>query len=266
MKAAVIHDWLTGMRGGEAVLESILDIFPDADIFTLVCDRDAVSEKIRKHKIHTSFLQKIPGVFKSYRNFLPLFPAAIESFNLKDYDLIISSSHCVAKSVKHNKSIKNFCYCHTPMRYAWDQFDNYFSREKNGALKFALISAIMPHLRRWDAKTSGRVSRYIANSNHVKKRIEKYYNAPAEVIYPPVDTNYYTVNHSQKREDFYLAVSALTEYKKIDFLVDAFLKMPKEHLVVIGTGPMLAQLEKKAQGNKNIHFLGKVPRDIIRDA
>jgi glycosyltransferase involved in cell wall biosynthesis len=152
------------------------------------------------------------------------------------------------------------------MRYAWDQFDNYFSREKNGAVKYALISGIMPYLRKWDAKTAGRVSHYIANSNHVKKRIEKYYSAQASVIYPPVDTQYYTVNPAQKRENFYLAVSALTEYKKIDFLVDAFLKMPDEHLIIIGAGPMLTKLEKMADGNKNIHFLGRVPKDIIRDA
>ncbi len=120
MKIAIVHDWLTGMRGGEKVLEAILDIFPEAEIFTLIYNKEKISEKINKRKIHTSFLQKIPGIFKSYRNFLPLFPAAIESFDFSNFDLIISSSHCVAKGIKKPKNIKHFCYCYTPMRYAYD--------------------------------------------------------------------------------------------------------------------------------------------------
>jgi len=264
LKTAIIHDWLTGMRGGEKVLEQLCLMYPEADIFTLICDENAVSEIIKRHRIKTSFLQKIPGIFRNYRNFLPLFPAAIESFDLAGYDLIVSSSHCAAKSVKKKRGAVHFCYCHTPMRYAWDQFHNYFSAKKNGYLKYGIITMIMPFLRKWDAATSGRVDNYIANSEHVAKRIKRYYKREAEVIYPPVDTEFFTPGDGAEREDFFLAVSALTEYKKIDFIVEAFNRMPEKKLKIIGTGPMLESL-KKAAVNPNISFLGGVAREVIRE-
>lgn len=264
MKTAVIHDWLTGMRGGERVLEAILDIFPEADIYTLICDKNAVSDKILKHKIHTSFLQNIPGIFKNYRNFLPIFPVAIESFNLAKYDLIISSTHCVAQGVKHPASCKNVAYSHTPMRYAWDQFSNYFSVEKNGKLKYALISAIMPGLRKWDVRASKSVDYFIANSNHVKDRISRYYNREATVIHPPVDTEYFTIDKSVKKENFFLMVTALTEYKKVDFVVNVFNSLPKEKVVIVGNGPMEDELRQMIKGN-NIELHTGKSREEIRD-
>ncbi|MFP4466273.1 MAG: glycosyltransferase [Candidatus Goldiibacteriota bacterium] len=264
MKTAIIHDWLTGMRGGEKVLEQICLLYPEADIFTLIYDENAVSEIIKNHTVKTSFLRKIPGILKNYRNFLPLFPAAIESFDLAGYDLVISSSHCAAKGVRKKKGAVHFCYCHTPMRYAWDQFHNYFSAEKNGYLKYAVIKMIMPFLRKWDAAVSGRVDYYIANSGHVAKRINRYYKREANVIYPPVDTDFFTPCENTEKEDFFLVVSALTEYKKIDFVVDVFNRMPDKELRVIGAGPMFEDLKKQAQ-KSNISFLGSVPREVIRE-
>ncbi len=263
-KVAVIHDWLTGMRGGEKVLEAILDIFPESEIFTLICDFNKILGKIKSHKIHTSFLQKIPGIFKFYRNFLPLFPLAIESFNLKKFDLIISSSHCVAKGVKNPFKIPHICYCHTPMRYAYDQFNNYFSPEKNGIIKYKLISFIMPYLRKWDINTSDRVIEFIANSQNVKNRIKKYYNREAEIIYPPVDIDFFNIDKNVKKEDFFLLAGALVEYKKPDFVINIFSKILKDKkLIVAGNGPMLPCLISKS--GSNIKFIKNPTNEILRD-
>lgn len=250
MRVAIVHDWLTGMRGGEKVLEALLDIFLDVEIFTLIYDAKKISEKIKSKKIYTSFLQYLPGIYKYYRNFLPLFPIAIESFDLKGFDLIISSSHCVAKGVKTPTNIKHICYCHTPMRYAYDQFDNYFSPQKNGRLKFWLISKIMPKLKEWDIKTADRVDDFVTNSNYVRKRIKKYYNRDAEVIHPPVDTHFFCPDEKVKKEDFYLYVGALVEYKKPDFLVRIFSKYLKnKKLIIVGNGPMAKYIKKIKSDN-----------------
>jgi len=264
LKIALVHDWLTGMRGGEKVLEQLCGIFPQADIYTLICDRNKISDKIKKHRIKTSFLQLFPGIMKSYRNFLPLFPAAIESFNLKKYDLVVSSSHCVAKGVKTGKKTIHVCYCHTPMRYAWDQFDNYFSPEKNGKLKFFIISRLMEGLRKWDVETVSRVDFYIANSEHVKKRIQKHYNREAVVINPPVDTDFYFFDDTPVKEDVFLMVSALTEYKKVDFVIDVFNGLNDKNLAIIGAGPMLAKLKKSVKRD-NIKMLGSVDDETVRE-
>ncbi len=262
MKVAVIHDWLTGIRGGEKVLEQILLLFPESDIFTLICDKEKIPPEIKRHSITASFLQHIPGIMKSYRNFLPFFPAAIESFNLKGYDLIVSSSHCAAKSVKKPEGAVHFCYCHTPMRYAWDQFPNYFSPERNGKLKYAIISAIMPFLKEWDKKTSSRVDYYMANSSAVKGRIRDYYARESEVVCPPVNTDFYTPGGV--KEDFYLMVSAMTEYKKVDYAVDIFNRLPDKKLLIIGGGPLLDGIRKKAAAN--IDVAGYRTDVEIRDA
>ncbi len=263
-KVAVIHDWLTGMRGGEKVLEAILDIFPESEIFTLICDFNKISEKIKKHKIHTSFLQKIPGIFKFYRNFLPLFPLVIESFDLKKFDIVISSSHCVAKGVKVPYGVSHICYCHTPMRYAYDQFNNYFSPEKNGIIKYKLISFIMSYLKKWDIRTAGRVTEFIANSKNVRNRIKKYYNREAEVIYPPVDIDFFYIDENVKKEDFFLLAGALVEYKKPDFVINIFSKILKnKKLIVAGNGPMLPDLILKS--GSNIEFVKNPDNETLRD-
>lgn len=245
IRVAIVHDWLTGMRGGEKVLEALLDIFPNVEIFTLIFNKDKISDKIKKHKIHTSFLQNIPGIFKYYRNFLPLFPLAIERFNLKNFDLIISSSHCVAKGAISRKDAIHICYCHTPMRYAYDQFDNYFSERKNGKLKYWIIKKIMSDLREWDTKTSVRVNYFIANSENVRNRIKKHYDREADVIYPPVNTDFFTPDENVKKEDFYLMVGALVEYKKPDFIVKIFSdRLKNKKLIVAGNGPLYEYINK----------------------
>jgi glycosyltransferase involved in cell wall biosynthesis len=261
MRVAVIHDWLTGMRGGEKVLLSILELFPGADIFTIICDRASMDERITRHKITTSFLQGIPGIFSSYRNFLPLFPAAVESFNLKGYDLVISSSHCAAKGIKPPSPGVHACYCHTPMRYAYGQFNNYFSVERNGALKYAVISAVMPSLRRWDTAASKRVGFFMANSSAVKGRIMECYGRQSSVVHPPVDTDYYTPGGV--KEDFYLMVSAMTEYKKVDWAVEIFNSMADKKLVIIGAGPLLDKI--RGMAGPNISVLGRRSDSEIRD-
>lgn len=261
MRVAVIHDWLTGIRGGEKVLFSILELFPGADIFTIICDRSSMDSRITKHRITTSFLQSVPGIFSSYRNFLPLFPAAVESFDLSGYDLVISSSHCAAKGVRPPSPKVHACYCHTPMRYAYGQFNNYFSIKRNGALKYAVISAIMPALRDWDRASSKRVGYFMANSTAVKERIKKCYARESSVIHPPVDTGFYTPGGL--KEDFYLMVTAMTEYKKADWAVEEFNSMPDKKLVVIGGGPLLDKIRRAA--GPNITVLGRRSDEEIRD-
>ncbi|MCX8093180.1 MAG: glycosyltransferase [Candidatus Goldbacteria bacterium] len=195
---------------------------------------------------------------------MPLFPIAIESFSFKDFDLVISSSHCVAKGVKVPSGIKHICYCHTPMRYAYDQFDNYFSPEKNGKIKYFFIKKIMPYLRNWDIKTTDRVSDFIANSNNVWQRIKKYYNRGAEVIYPPVDTNFFTPDDNIKKENFYLFLGALVEYKKPDFVVKIFTNYFKDKkLLIVGNGPLKKYLDQ-IKGD-NVEIITDAKNEDIRD-
>src|SRR5206468_657501 len=164
MKVAIVHDWLTGMRGGEKVLESLCDLFPDAPIYTLVHLQGTVSRKIESHPIETSFLQYAPAVNKYYRHYLPLFPAAIETFSLEQYDLVISSSHCVAKAAIAAPSAIHICYCHTPMRYIWSHYADYFGDHRTGVIRKAAIEPVVERLRIWDARTARRVKQFVANS------------------------------------------------------------------------------------------------------
>ena len=192
MKVAFAHDWLTGMRGGEKVLDALCELYPDADIFTLVHARGSVSDTIERHRISTSLVQRLPFARTQYRRYLPLFPAAIEQFDLDPYDLVISSSHCAAKAVVTAGRARHICYCHSPMRYAWDQFDAYFGPDRVGALASRWVyRPMLAKLARWDAATAPRVGRFVANSRHVAGRIRRYYNREAAVVYPPVDTIFY---------------------------------------------------------------------------
>lgn len=260
MKVALVHDWLTGMRGGEFVLEALCEMFPDADLYTLVHIKGSVSQKIEDRKIYTSFLQYMPDVARRYRWFLPLMPRAIESFRLEGYDLVISSSHCVAKGVLTG-DIPHICYCHTPMRYAWDMSHHYFNRARYSAPTLFAINQIMPRLQKWDKRVAGRVDVYIANSNYVKGRIEKIYGASARVVYPPVDLEYYTPGENDVKEN-YLMVSAFAPYKKVDIAIELFTerKMP---LVIVGAGEDEQRLRDMA--GPTIKFEGAVPRDRLRE-
>lgn len=254
MKIALVHDWLTGRRGGEKVLEVFAELFPDADIYTLFHFKGSQHPLIEKREIFVSFLQKFPFLRTHYRYYLPLFPLAIEYFDITDYDLILSSSHCVAKGAIPGPSAIHICYCFTPMRYAWDLFHYYFGKGRLSIFKRMIVLPLISYLRVWDVSSSSRVHSFIASSNYVAQRIKKYYGRESQVIYPPVDTDYFLPGEG-KGEDYFLIVSALVPYKKIDLAIEVF-KKKKEKLLIVGDGPDLKKLKKMA--SKNVLFLGSV--------
>lgn len=251
MNIVIVHDWLTGMRGGEKVLEVLCELYPDATLVTLLHNKGMLSPAIEMMNIKTSFINKLPFKVKKYRNYLPLFPLAIELIDFSKYDLIISTSHCVAKNSKPGKNALHICYCHTPMRYVWEMYDEYFGKDKAGFLTRTAMSITAPLLRSWDVQTSRRVHYYVANSYNVAGRINQYYNRQADVIHPPVDTSLFQI--SEKNEDYFLIVSALVPYKKVEIAVNAFNKTGKR-LVIVGTGPESEKLKLIAKDN--IEFLG----------
>jgi len=253
MKVALVHDWLTGMRGGEKVLEGIASLFPSAEIFTLIHFPGKVSEEIESHLIHTSFIQHLPGLGKHYRRYLPLFPLAATRLDLSGYDLVISSSHCVAKGVRVPAGIPHVCYCHTPMRYIWDQYDVYFGPGRADALTRLAMAAIVGPLRRWDVRSSKRVDLFVANSENVARRIGQYYNRQAVVLQPWVDHTRFTPGNDIG--DSYLMVTALAAYKRVDLALQAFAELG-EPLIVAGSGPELERLAASAP--PNVRFLGWV--------
>jgi glycosyltransferase involved in cell wall biosynthesis len=246
LKIAVVHDWLTGMRGGEKVLEIIFELFPGAELFTLLYNEGSVSPLIADRKIHTSFINKLPFKSNKYRNYLPLFPTAIELFDFKEYDLIISTSHCVAKGVRTPPNTLHVSYVHSPMRYVWDMYEDYFGYDKIGFLQKLIIPPFANYLRMWDVTSSNRVDYFIANSQHVANRIKKYYRRDSTVIHPPVNTEIY--KKSEINDGFYLVVSALVPYKRIDLAVEAFNNTGK-NLLIIGEGPEKSKLRRIAKDN-----------------
>ena len=257
---ALVHDWLTGMRGGEKVLEEIAEMFPEAPIFTLLHIPGSVSDTIEKHKIFESFIGKLPFAGSHYRNYLSLFPAAVESFDLREYDLIVSSSHCVAKGAMPSAGAKHLCYIHTPMRYAYDMFHEYFSPSRTGRLKLFMINREMTKIRCWDQASVNRVDAFAANSRFVASRVQRYYAREASVVHPPVNTDYYSPA-DDKKEDFYLMVSALEPYKRADIAVEAF-KNSGRRLVIVGGGSQYKHLKKGA--SRTIKFEGKIPDEDVR--
>lgn len=261
MRIALAHDWLTGMRGGEKALEVVCERFPDAEVFTLVHVPGSVSPIIERHRIVTSFVQTLPGSGRFYPYYLPLFPLAVERFDLRQYDLVLSLSHCAVKSVIKAPGARHVCYCLTPMRYAWDQFDAYFGPGRIGRFRSALARPVMTRLAQWDQRTSGRVDQYVAISHHVAGRIHRYYNRDASVIYPPVDTTFFQPSNVPP-ERFALVVSALVPYKRIDVAIDACARA-RVPLKIVGEGPERPLLQRRASGR--ISFLGRLPDTAIRD-
>ena len=251
LKVALVHDWLTGMRGGEKILEVLCELYPEATLFTLLHNKGSVSETIEKMRIHTSFIERLPFKASKYRNYLPLFPLAIESLDFSEFDLILSTSHAVAKGARPAPGALHVCYCHTPMRYVWELYDEYFGPGRAGMVTRAAMSIIAPRLREWDVRTSDRVNCFIANSQNVANRIRQYYRKPADVIHPPVNINQFVV--SEKDEGYYLIVSALVPYKRVDLAIETFNQLG-ERLLIVGTGPESKRLQSIA--NKNIQFLG----------
>jgi glycosyltransferase involved in cell wall biosynthesis len=259
-RVALVHDWLTGMRGGEKVLESLCRIFPDADLLTLVHVKGSVSPAIEGRRIRTSFVQRLPARRRYYRHYLPLFPAAVECFDLDEVDLVVSTSHCAAKAVVPTGRAHHVCYCHSPMRYAWDQFDAYFGRERVGRVAHAAARPVMAWLARWDRATAHRVHHFVANSRFVAGRIARYYNRAASVIHPPVDVRFFTPGPAPPAPHF-LVVSALVPYKRIDVAIGAAERLGVP-LKIVGSGPDLRRLQ--ALSGSTVEFLGTVDDETLR--
>jgi glycosyltransferase involved in cell wall biosynthesis len=258
-KVAIIHDWLNGMRGGEKVLEEILRLYPDADIFTLFYEPEKVSSLIRSKRVFTSRLNRNPLVKKYYQFFLPWFPRHIEAFDLNDYPLVISSSHCVAKGVIPAPDARHVSYIHSPMRYAWDQYYAYFAGA--GYFRKKIIQREISRLRVWDVSSAARVDDFIANSNFVRQRIEKYYRRQATIIHPPVDIDFFKPAAKPGR-DYFLLVSALVPYKNIGLVIEACRQLG-EKLIIVGRGPEQKKLKKTAgQGSE---FLQSVNGETLRE-
>lgn len=262
MRVAFIHDWLNGMRGGERCLDALCEIYPDAHLYSLFHEPGKLSPTIEEMFIHTSFIQKLPFVFKKYRHYLPLFPVAIEQFDLRGYDLVVSLSHCVANGVITSPHTCHIGYTFTPMRYAWDLYHDYFGGDRSRGLARILIPFFMNYLRMWDISASKRVDDFIAISHHVRKRIEKHYRRQADVIYPPVNTDFYTPDPQILREEFFLIAGAFGPYKRIDLAVEAFNRL-KRPLKIIGNGQDAKRLQ--AMAGPTIEFLFDPSNEEIRD-
>jgi glycosyltransferase involved in cell wall biosynthesis len=260
LKLAIVHDWLTGMRGGEKALEVLCERFPDAELFTLVHVRGSVSPAIERLRTHTSFVQRLPLVEHLYRHYLPLFPTAIEQFCFDRFDRIVSLSHCCTKSIVRPGGVPHLCYCLTPMRYAWDQFDAYFGPARVGRVGSAVMRSVMARLARWDRATACRADRYVAISHHVAGRIRRYYNREATVVYPPVDTEFFHPD-SHPPERFALVVSALVPYKRVDLAIDAC-RLAHVPLTIVGDGPERAALERAA--GPDVRFVGRLSNADVR--
>jgi len=263
-RVALVHDWLTGMRGGEKVLEAICALFPGAPIYTLFHFPGSVSAAIESHPIVPSFLNRAPGIRRFYRHYLPLFPAAIEDFDLSGFDLIVSSSHCVAKGVIPPPGAVHVCYCHTPMRYAWDQEHAYFPRRTG--LAAHLRGAALSRLRTWDAASAPRVDSFVANSSFVAERIRRYYGRGANVLAPPVDLDFFTPGQgSETAQPYALAVSALAPYKRLDIAIAACARSGLP-LRIVGEGPEREPLNRlAATSGGRVDFLGRVAGEALRD-
>jgi glycosyltransferase involved in cell wall biosynthesis len=265
MRIALVHDWLVGMRGGEKCLDVLCRRFPHARLFTLLHARGATSAAIERMQITTSFLQRLPAVERHYRYLLPLMPAAVRSLAVPgDVDLVLSLSHAVAKSVRPPAGVPHVCYCFTPMRYAWQGRGDYFTaagRLENTPLA-AARNFVLDRLRQWDRATSDRVTHFVAISRTVQERIDESYGRPSRVIYPPVDTEFYTPDGGL-REDFYLCVSALVPYKRIDLAIRACNRLGRR-LVVIGAGPERQRLADLA--GPTVELRGWCPDEAIRQA
>ena len=262
MKVALIHDWLTGMRGGERALLAFCELFPEADLFTLVQVPGATDPIIERRLVRTSPIQYLPFPGRLYRHYLPLFPTAIEQFDLDSYDLVLSTSHCAAKSVVVAGRTRHLCYCLTPMRYAWDQFDSYFGPERVGAFTSRLMRPVMAAMARWDRATADRVHRYLAISQYVARRIGVYYNRPSSIVYPPVETTFYTPSPSDGQPEGLLVVSALVPYKRVE-LASGAARRAGLPLTIVGDGPERPSLEARA--GADVRFLGWCTNDEIRD-
>ncbi|WP_457623725.1 glycosyltransferase family 4 protein [Persephonella sp.] len=263
MKTAIVHDWIVDIGGAENCLKEIYSLYPTSDVYTLLSKKESVSRlSIPLEKVTESFIKNLPKAETKYRNYLMFFPLAIEQFDLSEYDVIISSSHAVAKGVLTNANQLHICYCYTPIRYAWDLYHQYL-KEANliSGIKGKIAKTILHYIRIWDLSTVNRVDHFIAISNYISRRIKKVYGRESTVIYPPVEVDKFELY--TKKEDFYLTASRMVPYKKIDLIVEAFSKIPDKKLVVIGDGPDFEKIKKKA--GKNVELLGYQPFEVLKD-
>lgn len=263
MKVAIIQEWLVTVGGSDKVVKAIFDVFPEADIFTLVAKKNVCDELgIPWERVHTSFIQKLPKATTSHRAYLPLFPFAIEQFDLRGYDVVISSSHCVAKGVLTKEDQLHICYCHSPIRYGWDMYQEYLEEAHLlKGLKSWMVRYMLHRIRKWDMLSSFRVDYYISNSDYIGRRIKETYRRDSITIHPPIDISRF--ESCENKQDFYLTSSRLVSYKKIDVVIEAFNQMPDKRLVVIGGGPNLEAYKKMA--GPNIKVMGYQPFDVLRD-
>ncbi len=264
LRVALVHDWLTGMRGGEKVLDAICELFPDAPLFTFLHVEGSVSRRIESRAIRSSIAGALPRASRFYRHYLPLYPMLVETFDLDAYDLVITSSHCAVKSVVAPRAV-HVCYCHSPMRYAWDQFNEYFGPRQVGKAVSLSIRPVMAALARWDASTGHRPDRFLANSQYVAGRIRRYYNRRSTVVYPPVDTEFFRPSAdgdvAARATPNFLIVSALVPYKRLDIAIEACRTL-RVLLRIAGTGPELTRLQQL--GGSDVEFLGWQPDDRVR--
>lgn len=269
-RVALVHDWLTGFRGGEQVLLSLARMFPEAEIHTLLHVKGSLPEELERRTIRTTFIGALPFARRLYRHYLPLFPLAASRWNVRASGLVISSSHCVAKSVRTAPGATHVCYSHTPMRYVWDRFDDYFGRDRLGAFGSAAARVMAEGLRAWDVATADRPQHYVANSHAVAERIRTFYGRDADVIEPPVDTDALTPEDAAGSGDSFegasggyeLAVSALVPYKRIDLAVAAAIATGRA-LKIVGSGPEEGRLRALAAGTPQVEFLGSLDRDRL---
>jgi glycosyltransferase involved in cell wall biosynthesis len=266
MRVALVHDWLNQMGGAENVLEEMVALFPGAPIYTSMYDAGHMPESYRQWPIHTSFMQRLPGVLIHHQRYLPVYPIAFGATDLSSYDLVISNKSGFCHGVKSQGAVGqaalHVCYCLTPTRFLW-LFDQYREREQMSALVSAALRPLMALLRRWDYAAAQRVDHFIAISTEVQRRIRQVYRRESVVIHPPVDTEYFTPDPAQPVGDAYLIVSRLIPYKRIDLAVQAFNRLPDLKLVIVGDGRDLAAL--KAQAQPNISFVGRQSRERVRD-
>lgn len=263
MKVAIVCDWLVVYAGAERVLEQLLKLYPEADLFCIVDFlKEDQREFILNKKTYTSFIQKLPGARKHYRSYLPLMPLAIEQIDVSNYDLVLSSSHAVAKGVLTGPNQLHISYVHSPIRYAWDLQHQYLQESGLAhGLKGCLAKTVLHYIRMWDYRTANGVDYFIANSKFIAKRIKKVYGRDATVIYPPVDVNAY--EFFEVKEDFYLTASRMVPYKKVKLIVEAFNEMPDKKLIVIGDGP---EFEKtKAVAKENVTMMGYQPFEVLKE-
>ncbi len=259
-KLALVHEWLSIIAGSEKVVGELLALYPNADLFTLVdFFNDDERALVHGKRAKTSFIQKLPFAKTSFRSYLPLMPLAIEQFDLSQYDVVISSHHAVAKGVLTHQNQLHICYCHSPMRYAWDFYHEYLREAKlDKGLKGLIAKAMLHYLRLWDVSSVNRVDAFIANSHYIARRVKRIYNRDASVIYPPVDVEKFSLR--EKKDSFYLAVARFVPYKKVDVIIEAFSQMPDKKLVLIGEGDK--SILKNA--TRNIEVIGFQPFESLK--